>query len=233
MFPGKPKSVGKGGYRYYELRCTSVDCSTANKENNFSGVIKGRTLHQFVYELLGDGVEVKLEAYDEYVNSAKPALESIRKDIKQQLANAKRQVTENEQLMVFKRTALGNAKGKTIDELNTELDTLREERATLDAKVIELQGQLTLIEHNIESRLMSSENFLKLFKRIGLIAQNSDNQLLIDNIIRTIFLNFTAKNKKVLNYQLNPDFEKLVILFSVSDCRETVPKRSPFLVILD
>lgn len=220
MSPGKPKSGGKSGYRYYELRCTSVDCPTAKKENNFPRVIKGRTLHQFVYELLGDGFEVKPEAYDEYVKSAKPALENIRNDIRQQLANAKRQVTENEQLMAFKRTALGNAKGKTIDELNAELDTLRDERVILDAKAIEVQGQLTQIEHNIESKLMSSENFLNLFKRIGIIAKNSDNQLLIDNIIRTIFLNFTAKDKKVLNYQLNPDFEKLVILPSVSDCRQ-------------
>ena len=122
--------------------------------------------------------------------------------------------------MSFKRTALGNAKGKTIDELNVELDSLRDDRVLLDEKVAELEGQLTEVEHNIESRLMSAENFLNLFKRIGVIAKNSDNQLLIDNIIRTIFLNFTAKDKKVLKYQLNTDFEKLVISPSVSDCRK-------------
>lgn len=218
MSPGKPRSGGKSRNRYYELRCTSDDCITKT-DKSLPRVIKGRTLHQFVYEVLGDGLEVKPEAYDEYVKSAKPALENIKNDIKQQLANARRQVTENEQLMSFKRSALGNAKGKTIDELNTELDSLRDDRVLLDEKVTELEGQLTEVEHNIESRLMSAENFLNLFKRIGLIAKNSDNQLLIDNIIRTIFLNFTAKDKKVLNYQLNPDFEKLVILPSVTDCR--------------
>lgn len=233
MSPGKPRSSGKSGYRYYELRCTSDDCITKT-DKSLPRVIKGRTLHQFVYEVLGDGLEVKPEAYDEYVKSAKPALENIKNDTKQQLANARRQVTENEQLMSFKRTALGNAKGKTIDELNTELDSLRDEKVLLDDRVSELEGQLTEIEHNIESRLMSAENFLNLFKRIGIIAKNSDNQLLIDNIIRTIFLNFTAKDKKVLNYQLNPDFENLVILPSVFDCRGdrtrtcglTLPKRA-------
>lgn len=219
MSPGKPRSGGKSGYRYYELRCTSDLCPTKDKTKNLHRVIKGRELHQFVYEVLQNGLEVKPEAYEEYVNSAKPALENIRNDIKNMLANARRQVTENEQLMASKRNALGNAKGKTIDELNAELDVLRDDRAILDEKVLELEVQLTQIEHNIESKLMSYENFLNLFKRIGVIAKNTDNQLLIDNIIRTVFLNFTAKDKKVLKYQLNPNFEKLVILPSVGDCR--------------
>lgn len=218
MSPGKPRSGGKSGYRYYELRCTSDDCVT-KEDDSLPRVIKGKTLHKFVYELLQNGLEVKPEAYEQYAESAKPELEIIKAQIKQQLANARRQVTENEQLMASKRNALGNAKGETIDELNEELDKFREARVTLDEKVTELEAQLIQIEHNLESKLMSYENFLNLFKRIGLIVKNNDNQLLIDNIIRTIFLNFTAKDKKVLNYQLNTDFEKLVISPSVSDCR--------------
>lgn len=218
MSPGKPRSSGKSRFRYYELRCTSMNCETKNDQSKARG-IRGKVIIDYIYSVLKDGLQVKKEAYTQYINAAKPTLESSLKDQNQQLTHVKRQISEIDATMSEQRKSLANAKGETIDELNNEIDKLRENKDLLKEKQKELETKIIELDHGIQSQLMSYEDFLNFFKNIGNTIKNSDNLLLIDNAIRMVFLNFTVKDKKVLKYQSNPNIENLIILPSVNDCR--------------
>ncbi len=81
---------------------------------------------------------------------------------------------------------------------------------------------------------MSYEDFLNFFENIVTTLKTSENHLAIDDIIRMIFLNFTIRDKKVLNHQWNSNFESMAKLPSVLQCRGnrtrtcglTVPNRT-------
>ncbi len=141
------------------------------------------------------------------------------KDMVVQLRTAKKHISEYSTTKMELQKSLGNAKGETINELNTEIDDIRKKISELEVKEKELMKSITSVDAYIE-RENTYEKFLNFFDNIVLVIRNSDNQYLVDNLIRMMFLNFTVENGKILSHQFNPDFEKYVKVKSVVSSRD-------------
>ena len=72
----------------------------------------------------------------------------------------------------------------------------------------------------MESDFPPYDDFLNFFENALLVLDESDNIYLIDQIARLVFLNLTAKDKKISGYCLQEafiGFENLKILTGVAD----------------
>lgn len=214
MSPGVSRSSGKAENRYLTLRCNKKDCQSYFDKSIKKGA-RGKILVDFILNLIGSGFEVDKTAYEAYKNEANSKLIEHREICLEQLKSVKRQIAEAKAVKDRKTDALANAKGDLIEELNQQIDSITNKVAELKGKEKEIQEIIISIDQNLQSGGISYENFLNFFKNIGNLIQNSDNQYLVDKIIRMVFLNFTVENQKVTKYSLNPLFEQYVKIPSV------------------
>lgn len=218
MSPGKPRSSGKSQNRYLNLRCSRKDCPS-RFDKKISRGLRGKIIFDYILEVLSSGFTIDKTAYEAYVKEAKQVLSYNRKKLVNQLKGIGRQISETDKTIETKTLALAKAQGALIDKLNQEIKQLSDDLDNLKHIQTKIQEDIITIDHNLESKLMSYENFLNFFDNLANTIKSSDNQYLVDKIIRMIFLNFTIKDKKVLSHQLNPNFEKYVKIPSVQDGR--------------
>ena len=214
MSPGLPTSSGKSKNRYLDIRCNNSECEWKLDRSIKRGV-RGKVIFDHIVDFLSSGLEVDKEAYENYREEAKVVLANKRGEYIGLIKSLNRQIQNTNSAMEIKSQSLANAKGKLIDELNSQIEELRQERDQLEQKIKDMKEAVTAIDHNIDSELMSYENFLNFFKNLAVLVKNSDNQLLVDKVIRMVFLNFEVKGGKVSKYSLNPDFERYVKIPSV------------------
>ncbi|HQM15667.1 MAG TPA: hypothetical protein PLM16_00450 [Candidatus Woesebacteria bacterium] len=181
--------------------------------------LRGKIIFDYILEVLSSGFTIDKTAYEAYVKEAKQALNHNRKKLVNQLKSIGRQISETDKTIETKTLALAKAQGALIDKLNQEIKQLTDDLDNLKQIKTKTQEDIITIDHNLESKLMTYENFLNFFDNLANTIKSSDNQYLVDKIIRMIFLNFTIKDKKVLSHRLNPNFEKYVKIPSVQDGR--------------
>lgn len=219
MSPGVSRSGGKSSNRYLTLRCSKKECP-GHFDKAIKRGLRGKVLVDFILDLIGTGFEVDKTAYEEYKKEVNIGLLTYRESCLEQLKSIRRQITENKEIKERKTNALANAKGELIDELNQQIDGISIKVSGLKEKEKELQGAIITVDHHLQTESITYENFLNFFKNIGNLVKNSDNQYLVDKIIRMVFLNFTIEDQKVTKYSLNTMFSKYVKIPSVLPSRE-------------
>lgn len=218
MSPGIPRSSGKSKNRYLTLRCSYKNCSSRHDKAIKKGV-RGKVLVDYIVNFLNSGLEVNKKAYGDYLSEAQEALIENRETLVQEHKNICRQLTENEGILETKENALANARGNLIDKLNKAIESLENDKEKLEIIKKEVEDTIISIDHNTKSDAMSYENFLNFFKNLGNMVKNSDDQYLVDKVIRMVFLNFEIKNQKVAKSSLNPFFEQYLNMPSVLSSR--------------
>lgn len=218
MSPGIPTSGGKGKNRYLTLRCNNKSCSS-RFDKTISKEVRGKVLVEYIVSFLNSGLEVNEKAYNAYLKEAKEALFEKRDDCVKRYKIICIQIGKADESIEIKSNALANAKGELIDKLNKIIEGIMTEKMALEGEKEKTKETITTIDHDIKSDAMSYENFLNFFKNLGNMVKNSDDQYLVDKVIRMVFLNFEIKNKKVTNFRLNPMFEQYVKIPSVLQSR--------------
>lgn len=224
MTPGKPRSSGRSRLRYLRLICTNQKCIRRfEKKPNGKTIpkdIRAKVIFDYMIKVLQGNIYINEEGYNQYVNEAKKQLSIDRVDYIQQLKILARKIKEFQSDLDEKTKAITIIKNqKVMDELNEQISKLSDEKNISTTKRDEIEKYITDIDHSIQSELVSYENLLNFFNNIVGIIQNHNNRLLIDKVIRMVFLNFTVDYEKVLSHQLNPSFERYVKLPSVLSSR--------------
>lgn len=218
MSPGIPRSSGMGKNKYLTVRCNNKSCP-CRFEEGIAKEVRGKVIFEFIINFLNSGLEVDKKAYDAYLKEAQENLSESRENLVQTYTSTGRQLAEADKNIELKGDALAKAKGGVIDKLNQKIEELMTEKKKLLSNREKIKNDIVVIDHNIKSDAMSYENFLNFFKNLGNMVKNSDNQYLVDKIIRMVYLNFEMKNKKVTNFRLNPLFEQYVKIPSVLPSR--------------
>ena len=217
--------VSKGKiYRYLSATCGNRKCKSYRKKLNLKPIantIRGETIKEFAKDAIRQLKNVPEEMY----KKAKDAYFSERNVI---VKNLNDQIS----LLKSKLTKLENKAKKEDEKIYSVSDPELIKRFTDNLKSIlhdknEVANEMRLLEkkkseyeYQMESDFPPYDDFLNFFENALLVLDESDNIYLIDQIARLVFLNLTAKDKKISGYCLQEafiGFENLKILTGVAD----------------
>lgn len=213
MTPGKSESGT--GKRYLYLSCSNKKCMRYFGKM-LKRQIRSKIVFDFMYELLAS-LRIDRNAYEAYIAEAQSSLAEDKHEYVEELLNLDRQIADIDKSINETSPALGKATDEGVtQELNDKMTKLVNDKKGCKEKMETIKNNIIAIEHGISADTISYEKFLNFFKNVVGILQNSDNVMLVDKVIRMMFLNFTVDSEKVASYQLNPTFEKYAKIDSVT-----------------
>lgn len=204
MTPGRSRS--KSDDRYLYLVCANKNCTKELKQKGMKqNRIRSKEIVDFVINFLKSNTKVSRNLYQK-------AIQRDRKDLVEEIDEIKGQIkTQNTEI-----TKLENKEklysDKLLDEKNPDLfkDSItsillirkgrKEDLKELEIKLSELETKLAL-------EIPDYDSFVNFFEKLVPAIQKTDNPLLLDNMLKLVFLNTTVGDKKVLSYELNQPFK--------------------------
>lgn len=165
---------------YYYYKCETEDCFYKGKS------LRARVIVNFAAEFFRTHLFVTKDNYDEYVRSAKRDISLVTKELTSSIARKIKALAdakalyEQEKELILNNPALAEhydlgKQSKRIDELSSQLEQEKEEKASA------------------KRAIFSFEEYLKLFQNIGVILEEMDDMAQLDAVIQKFFSNFTIK----------------------------------------
>ena len=199
-------SRSQHGSRYLYYRCTTTGCTRKKKS------IRAIEIFKFIYELLGNGVDLTKEDYQYYYDHL--TSQANKEQIKVQT-----EINSKEGALKATKRRVKEIGLKIIDYKqdtpvwkvnNDRLLELEADRKDLEKQIKELKEART----DPEKDVLSIEQFLNLAKNAGSKVKAA-NEVGKDHICRIILLNLVVDEQKVVDYHLTKAFAKLKELQSV------------------
>lgn len=213
MTPGVVRGATK---RYLSIVCSNKRCYRyLEKKRSIKKAIRGKVILDFTINLLKANLNVDKAAYEAYIADAKQELESEREAIMNKIRSVSRKITDTNKDIGEYSAQLKNASEKLIDEINRKGDQCMTDRDKLVGERKRFEQQIVDIDEGITTSAISYDNFLNFFKYLAGIIQNSNNILLVNKVLKMMFLNYQVDDENVVSYQLNPSFAKYVKIDSV------------------
>lgn len=216
--------VSKGKkYRYLNATCSNRICKANRKktgERPVANTIRGEVIKEFAKVAVTELKNVPEEVY----NKAKAAHFAERNIVVKELS---KEIT----LLKSKETKLENkakneedkitstADAEILERFTSNLRSILNDKKAVAKEMFQLEKKKREFEYQMESDFPPYEDFLNFFENALLVLDESENVYLIDQIVKLVFLNLTAKDKKVSGYCLQEaftGFESLKILSGVA-----------------
>lgn len=212
MSPGTPTGgPANNKKRYLTIRCNNRLCKSRLDEN-LKRELRGYVIFDYIDKVV-EKWEIDDSIYDEYVKGIKLRYQIERPEILQRFKVLNRKLAEQEKEFddlnkVIVRTP--EEKLKTVKKLEQKRDKLVEDIDMLKDVSHQLQMKLIDLDTFVKTSTKPKQEFMNFIKNIGNTIKTNDNPLLVDKLIKMMFLNFTVKNKIVVSHQLKPEFEKYI-----------------------
>lgn len=198
MTPNAPK--GRLGDYYLYYRCTNNTCKRKKKS------IRGKVIFEFLYELLGNGIDLTEKDYQYYHDN-------LTKQADKRRLAFRTEINSKEAALKATNRKMKDISLKIIDyRQDSPVWTLNNNRVVeLEAEAKDLKKQvaeLRTLLNDPEQEILSIEQFLNLAKNAGSKVKAAD-EVGKDAICRIIFLNLVVDEEKVVSYQMTKAFSKL------------------------
>lgn len=220
----KPSDKNKGKTKkYLRVGCNKVNCERNTRDDNgkrkYRKDLRGYIIFDVIEEILKDGIKVDEKLFDRYKHGAVRQIILEREEVSKHSVNIKRQITELNNEIKGLEESLFNADDKTLmKRINEKINDLEQAKDQLLNRQIKIDEQLLLLESHIENETkISYEKFAELFEYANGVIQNSNNMYIVQNLIKTIFSNFSVDHEKVVAVGINPIFEGYLKLGSISN----------------
>lgn len=187
-FCGKALSAGltskvlasKEKIHYYNYRCETEHCEFKNKS------IRANVILDYSYAFLCEHLFTTKSNYDKFKLGARDQVIQRNKELRSLIGSAKQGIgRKKEELTSTKELIRYNP------ELKEDYD-LKEIKKDLG----DMEAELTKLEATLKSSkdaILSYDEYLELFKFISVELPKSQNQELLDSILRIFFSNYTVK----------------------------------------
>lgn len=187
--------------KYLYLRCDTKGCPRKKRS------LRSKVVFDFITELLKDGLNFTEKEYQEYLSNLTTLSDEKKTGIRLKINNA--QGTLNHVIHKKKTLSLGLA---NIPSSHPAYQVTLDEVSTLKEKELQLNKELRRYKNQLEESEQDNltiEEFLNLSKNAHIIVKSADS-VIKDEIIRTIFLNFSIDEEKVTMYTLKEPFATLL-----------------------
>lgn len=189
--------------RYY-YRCETEDCSFRNKS------ARAKIILDCVIDFLNAHLFTTETNYENYVAEAQEHAAVQAKALDSDIAALTRQVGNKEgEYERTKATIRDNpqlAKHYDLDEVDNELKSLKKDL-----------GELVRNRKSLKQAILTYKQYLELFENIGVRLAQTHDILVLDELIKKFFLNFTVKvpikgtkQGLVVTYTLNEPWQSFV-----------------------
>ena len=194
-------SSGSKGNRYLYYRCDNTLCTREKKG------FRGKVVFDFVYDFLADGLGLTEKDYAEYKEQMVQIINNKRTEMLQDLHSMegmlKNVIREHRERSL---QIISINKASKVYEINSSrIAELENSQEDLEEKISKLRADTK----NVDSNILSIEEFLNLSENAGVIVKAGDAYVK-DVICRIIFLNLSVGINEVLSYQLKEPFDTLL-----------------------
>lgn len=221
-------STSKSGVQLLYVTCGNKHCKAKRKKEGKSPIantIRGETIIDFAKLAI-----IELQSVD------KETYEKVKKKHFADKNGVIKGILDEIKILKSKRSKLEDKEKGASENLYSEKDEILKNKIandlkifikgvkTLDEQIEKLEETKSELEFRMEADFPPYEDFLNFFENALLVMNESDNAYLIDQIVKLVFMNTIAKDKKVSQYWLNEPFdgfEKLKILNGVVDGTRT------------
>ncbi|EKD95423.1 MAG: hypothetical protein ACD_24C00491G0002 [uncultured bacterium] len=182
-------------------RCDNPLCTREKKG------FRAKVVFDFVYEFLADGLGLTEKDYDKYKNQMVQIINNKKTQMLQELHGIEgtlKAVTR--ELREKALQIISYDKESTIHQVNSSrIKELEDSQEDLEERILKLREATK----NVDSNVLSVEEFLNLSENAGVIVKAGDAYVK-DLICRLIFLNLSVGIDEVLSYQLKEPFDTLL-----------------------
>jgi hypothetical protein len=202
----KTKIEGKKYYYYY--RCDNPDCFIKNKSGKkIKHHIRAKVILDFVYQFLDEHNFTSQQSYDHYLKE----MASVKKRREQELDSLKRSLLQKRHLTAEK---IDKIKAMLLDEEDEEIRRhFKIDLKTKDKELKELEDKINKVKQALKANqtaVFKYSEFVELLRQLPDFLRKTKDMRGKDEIISKIFSNWTIKDKKVAEYQLNQPFKSFV-----------------------
>jgi site-specific DNA recombinase len=204
MTPGRSRSKSKQQYLY--MVCANRNCTEELKQKGRKqNRIRSKEVLEFIVDFLKTHKDVSKDLYKKVIENDKKHFVDEMNEIKKQIGIQRREITKlEEKERLYSDKLLSEDNAELFKDRISSILHLRKERKEelrgLEVKLSELEARFVLETPDYET-------FLNFFEKLVPAIQKTDNPLLLDNMMKLVFLNTTVGDKKVLGYELNQPFK--------------------------
>lgn len=199
---------------YYYYRCDNDQCTFYKKS------VRAKVIVDHAIELLQNANFATEESYKKYVEQMQYIVDKKTKDLKSELNKVQQllyQAQQEEKMIQNKLLKVTDEEVEIsfetrLKEVRRDIRELEDSKKTLSQKLATTKGFI-----------LTKQDFLELFKKLPNITAKTRSMKSLDEILRSIFSNFTIDNKKVTNVSFNAPFNSFI------DCakKEEIVECSP------
>lgn len=216
-YPSSSREGKKQSFLY--IKCSNQKCPT-NIQKGLSRQVRGKVVLDYACDFFAGGLEIDRESYDKYLATGFDEMLRRKKELGSQSLNLNRELTETKKDLDQFIKSLAKADEKTKLIINKRVAECKEKTDSLQKKLDAVVAEHINIKDLAKSRdMVDYEKFSNFFKNVQTTIKNTDNKLLVDQILRTVFSNFIVKDGKVQSHTLNPHFEEQFKSLLIHDCR--------------
>ncbi len=182
--------------RYY-YRCETEDCSFRNKS------VRAKVVLDYVSYFLSEHLFTTENNYEHYVSEAREYANVQAKGLDSDIASITKQVGNKEaEYDRTKATIRDNpqlAHHYDLDGIESEVKALKKDLKRL---ISERKG--------LKQSILTYQQYLELFKSTGVTIRQTHDMLVLDELVRKFFLNFTIKDRSISVVTLNKPWSEFI-----------------------
>jgi len=202
MIPGRSTSHSKQKYLY--VSCGNNECRKKLKRvHKASNSIRGKVIVDFAIDYISEHLNINENLYNDAIKDLRATrydeVDELRDKLKIKKGNETKLETKENKLEEALFIKQSEALVGKIDDNVGQINLLKDEIQELELKIAEKESDL-----NFE--LPKYNQFVNFFEKAVLVLRNSDNPVLIDNIVKLVFLNLYIGERKVYAYDLKEPF---------------------------
>jgi site-specific DNA recombinase len=221
MTPGV--STGKGG-RYFSITCGNSKCKEERRNKNIkpiSNTVRGEVILDFVCDTIKNDLKIDKKTYKKVKDKFLEEKNTVVKDNKEQIRilNIKLSKLEDKKKKMTDRI-LNEKESDVAADFSKQCSIIINQIRDLKQDIREYEVENSQYEAQADIDFPDYDTFMNFFENIVTAIQETKDVYLIDQLVKLVFLNIIASDKKVLAYSLNEPFgtySKLKFLSGVDE----------------
>lgn len=198
--------------KYLKVSCSTKSCIEHRRAENIKPIqntINGKTITEFAVRFIREGIIIDEETYNKTKSQYITDNSKVITDNDEQLKIYKSQKTRKETKRKEIKEKFYELDSKEISshDISKDLTDIKKDIALLNKNISELEGINKEIQFRMELEFPEYEVFVNTFEDMATTIESSEDIYLIDQTVRLVFLNLTAREKKVSNYTLSADYK--------------------------